>query len=264
MQEHSVYLFIGKPSNDFIIYLATILQNLSISVLIIDETNQMKQCIQIPEEQPEPIHYRGIDFINMETLLEKYSSLMGDMCLQQDIEACLDMQYQVYFILSDLNDSILKELEESKDNKNLFLKHSYFSNNLKQTYLITDSTKNNIEKVTDFINLFNQKVTIILRDICEGKLNMQYYLNTYFERYEYSIRRYQIPLDEVDYEYRIRLEYETFQDFKNISKEYQKVLMEVAKEMLKEMIIDVEVSDKTLKKAFQLARKGVVYENSIF
>jgi hypothetical protein len=211
-------------------------------VLIIDETNQISNCIPTPSKQPEPIHYKGVDYVSRNN--NKFGSELNS-------DDAMFQQYDFILILTDIRDAVA-----NKEKLRVEQDYPMLMQNLKNTFIITDSKRNHMEGTVEFINHYNKAVSVIIRDICDSKLNMEYYINTYFDK-QLITKRYSLPLDEVDYEYRIRIEYEGFQEFRNISKEYQALLIHIINEM-------VEADEKEVKKAFQRAKKGVVHESGIF
>lgn len=279
MEKGKVYLFLGNQSEDIIIYLSAIIQNVGCGVLVVDDTKNsaIMDCIPSPLDQPEPIHYRGIDYIKIQSpLLLKNEELMSEDIINYKIQkeqsygsnmTLIPEKYEepnyvpreCYVMEESWKENRIEELfslyhivlvvSESYNHISLF-------QNVIHTYLISNLEKKNIMNLSKYCLKEDIPTTIILKDVCDGILNIDSYLKNYLIFDQNIDNRYEIPLDEVDYEYRICLGYKQFQGFRHLSKDYQKILLEMSSFLL-------QVEEQSIKKAFLRAKKGGIYEGSI-
>lgn len=273
MEDTKILAFVGNPCHDFIIYLSGVMQKLSKSVLVIDatKTQSIMNCIPKPREQFGLIRYRDVDYMSIEY---KNKEERGG-CEENDKRFTHDEEN--IFLKKESREKVeknkrLKEeegrilLEKVSREKEgqikfnqynivlIFYDKDTFSTTYQETkcdeiFVITDLHKQNILNTAEFIEKISSPIHLIYRDVCDCKINPQYCSKTFFSNQKNIRNQYVIKLDQSDYEYRLLMEYEPYQEFKYLSDTYQICIKEIIMYLL-------QLSKKEMNKAFYLSKKG--------
>lgn len=223
------YGIIGEPCHDFVIYLASIIQNLNRSVLVIDYTqnNSIVHSIINGDEFVGLIEYKNIDYI------------------KGGYNAVNTLEYDVVFYVFSTGVSG-ESMKDSLENKEL-------TEGYDEIFVITTMERNNIIKTAKFLlDIEYTSVHIIYRDMCESKIDQKYITMNFDLKSNDRIKNHFISLDIFDYEYRIRMEYEAYKEFKNLSEEYISFLKKIIRDLF-------DVSNKEINKAYSRAKRGQVF-----
>ncbi len=211
--------FVGIDKGDLLIYLASILCCLDYKVTIFDHSHKqlLQYCIPESEGDFDKITYRGVDY--------------------QFFKPVKEENYKDYdIILLDLGEwTTIEEI-----------------NGLDHVYLVTDSSRYHMEKYIDLLIDLRKNVNIIFKNICNCKINKQYLIETMKRSKVLLGKTYEVRLDPLDYEYEIRMQYEPYQEFKELSKPYESLLCLIVTEI-------TGLDMQRIKKAYNRARKGVTY-----
>lgn len=192
MENKKIYGFFGIPSYDFIIYLASILTNLGMRVLVIDHSKKqdVMSCYVAPEDRIDFFQYKDVDYASdvkpssIDTLEYQYIFLYLDEPIREDIN------YDGIFVISDFD-------------------------------------KNNLKKAGEYVRQNNGKVQFIIRDFCDEKLNKQYIFRECLGMDASALDYNVIELDYYDYSYRVSMTHEYYQGFRHISKNYKQCLLKI-------------------------------------
>ena len=204
---------------DLLIYLASILCCLGYKVTIFDHSHKqlLQYCIPESEGDFDKVTYRGVDYQFSKPMKEE--------------------NYDLYNI-------ILIDLGEWTALENVI--------GVDDIYLVTDSTRYNIEKYIDLLLDLRKRVNVIFKNMCNYKINKNYLIEAMKRSKVLLGKTYEVRLDLFDYEYEIRMQYEPYQEFKNLSKDYEILLCL--------LVIEITGADvQRIKKAFNQARKGVIH-----
>lgn len=116
-------------------------------------------------------------------------------------------------------------------------------------YLISSCNRKELEQLLIWKNEINHEGTIIVRDLCTGKINEKFLTTTYLKKNQGNWNIIMLPFDCVDYEYRIRMTYEPIQGFPHLSFELMDLLYLISYEL-------TGIDGKHQKRAYQRASKG--------
>lgn len=208
--------FAGVCKYDLCIYLGTVLHNLQYRVLIIDNSHeqQMKFCIPKPDLPLKTYSYRGVDY-------------------QFQIPVDREPINNYDFVLVDLGTWMEERTAVGYD----------------EVFLVTDGDRRHVEMYRELLTALKRPVSIILRDVCEYKITASYLMELLVEEPMNLVEKYVLRQDELDYEYRIRMQYEGCQDFRKLSASLEHVIVDIARNITSVSWMDASY-------AFRAARKG--------
>lgn len=209
----------GIDKQDLLIYLSSILCCLDYKVGVFDHSHKqlLQYCTPKSEGDFDKVTYRGVDY--------------------QFSKAVKSDDYEKY-------DIILIDFGGWVNPENIGF--------LDDIYLVTDSTRYQIEKNIEILLGLEKKVNIIFKNICDCKINKNFLMENMKRRKVLLGKTYEVKLDSIDYEYEIRMQYEPYQEFRNLSREYETLLFLLITE-----ITGVDI--QRIKKAFNRARKGAIH-----
>lgn len=192
----------GLPSVDIAVYLGQILKNLQKKVLIADLTGSNGLYDLLPASEKLPITYKNVDYI-------------GD-------------RFHIYSSENDYYEYILVCLNQ--DSRRLT------GNRLSKMYYVTNTEYDNFKSMT--LSVKNGKMIsgVIVRDVTEGEITVSYLLRCIFQD-DYLMKMYrehrifEIHDDLTDREYRLKMQYGNFGEFKNLSPEFCSVLERLSVEI---------------------------------
>lgn len=216
MHEKKIIGLLGVRKYDFCIYLAGVLNNLGLRVLVIDNSTEqeIRYCIPNPDGSISPVTYKNIDY--------KFGTLP------------VEEEYEKYdFVLIDMGDSLNPE--------NICL--------CEELILVTDAYRRNIEKYKEALHSVCCPATVIIRNVCRYKATGRQLYGMLAEESCRVVGRHFVHQDSEDEEYAVMAQYEPYGDFMNISWEFQKALAGTAAGITGKGIGEIM-------KALKSARKG--------
>lgn len=198
-----LYGFVGEPGHDLVLYLGRLLRQTGKSVVILDFTEEKELMECVPPVEEDLVSYLGLDITKRAELLwaEGEAWDLGIILLS-------------YWYVSQNDRGFLKKLPA-----------------MKEVFLLTDFQKRNIAGARDVLKREEKISMVILRDCLYGKINRNYFEKNYFSVIRQVLKIYELPLDELDYERRIRLGYEPVQNLKGLSKEFKQLLILLTESM---------------------------------
>lgn len=98
-------------------------------------------------------------------------------------------------------------------------------------YIFLTANRRGIEKTKQIVWEEKVPVFLFIRDFCDYKITASYIRNLWREARGKIDGWYEIPFDIIDYEYAVRMQYEPVNEYKQLSKEMQEVLVTVASKL---------------------------------
>lgn len=215
--------FIGSYKIDTIHYLTRIIHNLGKEVLAIDSTEEQLMKYTLPNAPEDDfITYRDIDFYMNLNNKKKYKDIKFD-------------DEKIYLIDFGFNNDLTDNLNEC----DLII-------------VITDFQYHNIKRLQGIIkNSKIKDVVIVYKDIVDTKIDTNY-IDFLLEIEKFAtliVSKYEIVLNESDIECKIINQYDNFFKFKDISKQYKEMFIDI----LTEYSVD---NRRNIIKAIKKAEKG--------
>ncbi len=219
LQVDKVKKIIGIPGtcqSDICMYLSSVMTNLGISVIICDlsEDGRMISCIPKPAANLDVVSYRGVDFC-------------------EGFPMHTDREYNCEIWVMDENPS--QELLKACD----------------EIYMVSGCEKHQIENARGYMMTSHLPMNVVIRNVCPGSINSKAFFGRIEEENAFVLEEYSLPIDPIDEGYRIKMQYGSFDEFKELSKAFSKMITRMATQI-------TEISHFEVHKAFTLARKGVM------
>lgn len=189
MTKLSTVGFTGSSRHDIILYLAAILSELNKRVLIQDFTERKELRYCIPCREEIFFSYRKIDY--------QFSREAGDSSLEE---------YDFIFMNTD----------------------GYISADCDLGYVVTDGAQESVKAGINAIKEIGKAANLIIRNTCEYKITSAFILNKFREADCRIHMVYDVPIDLFDYEYGLRMQYEDWQEFRNLSDKFKEMLIQMA------------------------------------
>lgn len=98
-------------------------------------------------------------------------------------------------------------------------------------YIFLTANRKGIERTKQIAWEREVPVFLFIRDFCEYKITASYIRSLWREERGKIDGWYEIPFDTIDYEYAVRMQYEPVNEYKQLSKEMQEVLLTVASKL---------------------------------
>jgi hypothetical protein len=184
------------------VYLGQILKNLQKKILIADLTESEGLHYLFSASEQFPITYQNVDYI--------------------------DKHFQITAKENETYDYIFVCMRHSGD---LPMAHC-----LTKNYYISDTEYEHLKMMLDEIKNAKTVTGIIIRDIPARKFSVEYlfrcvFMDEYVMKMCETDRIYRIRSDETDRQYRLDMQYGVFENFKELSPDYQRVLEKLAVEL---------------------------------
>lgn len=91
-------------------------------------------------------------------------------------------------------------------------------------YIFLTASRKGIEKTAPCFQDERQPVILFIRNFCEYKITAAFIKSLWQDKAGKAAGWYEIPFDMLDYEYRIRMQYEPVNEYKHLSKEMRRAL----------------------------------------
>jgi len=98
-------------------------------------------------------------------------------------------------------------------------------------YIFLTANRMGMEKTIQDFSAEEQPVILFIRDYCDYKITASYIRSIWKKEKGNVAGWYEIPFDTLDYEYRIRMQYEPVNEYKQLSKEMKETLLTVASKL---------------------------------
>lgn len=215
------YGFFGAPGYDYVIYLAGILCNLRKKVLVVDrtKTHQILSSFVDVGEEDEIFQYKHVDYTK--SLLWSHEN---------------EKKYDYIFCYE--SESSLEEMKYDG------------------AILFSDYQKENLTAASACAGNLTRPGFLVFRDACMDKFGEEYLIREYSCFDTMYLDLHSIPLDVIDYGYRLKMKYELYQGFLHLSKAYRHSLMMVVEEL-------EQCSASQGKRAYQKAERGKYHGSRI-
>lgn len=204
--------FIGVPSRDIVYYVGRLLCLCGQDVLII--TYQEGEG-----KEYQPSYYMGLDWL---TCSKEWLKIHGEVLADYS------------FVLYEL------EVHEVELYQDMYGSFDYI-------VVITNLYKKVMDEVVKAIYMYKKRCILIVRDICNKRLDSKYFIRNYPGSMELC-RVSEIWLDSYDVYYRQCLEFEEVRDFKRISNDMSKTLTLILEGLHIFTITEINYALKRLKK----------------
>lgn len=97
-----------------------------------------------------------------------------------------------------------------------------------RVFFVTNCHHLTIKKYLDWMTQLEIPNTIIFKGIIDSKLNADYFIQHLAGTVDYSFHFFEIKLKSKDQGYLIRMQYHFYQDFNHLSRNYIRILQEIA------------------------------------
>ncbi|WP_455717212.1 hypothetical protein [Anaerosporobacter sp.] len=207
--------FIGVPSRDIVYYIGRVLRLCGQEVLIVT-------LLEKEEKDYQPNYYMGLDWIT---------------CSKEWLQVHGEILNDYSFVLYELE---IQEIELSVDILNSFDNMVVIANLYKRT----------MDEVAKAIFMYNKQCILIIRDICNKRLDSKYFIRNYPDSKKLCMIN-ELWLDSYDAYYKQCLEFEEVKDFKRMSNDMMQTLSFIIEEIH-------TFTSKEIHYAINQLKKGVV------
>lgn len=196
MNKQKVIGIFGCEQTDLCIYLASILENMKYRVLVIDNSfeQKMRFCIPRPDEKMNIITYKNID----------YRSL------------CEHSQWK-----SKDYDFTIVDLGSWPDEKSM--------SDCDELICVLNCEKSEMEKYRELVSHIRHPVSVLFRDFCKKYMSTGGIKKTFASENCFLLEQLFVPFCEEDECSRLMMQFDGYRNFANLSREFEKVLFHLCK-----------------------------------
>lgn len=182
--------------NDFLFYLATFLSEAGISVAVVDNSIQGKLFDLIPGMETEGSStYRGVEY-------------------RRNLDIKQEFYKDFAVVLVNTGIRVLHEKE-----------FAGIYGEMEAWYVFLTPERKILEGLAQTFCEMKVPVTLYVRNFCEYKVTSSFLRNLWRENGGEYTGWHDIPFDQLDYEYRVRMEYEVLKEWKHLSRELERALL---------------------------------------
>lgn len=196
MSEQKIIGIFGCEQTDLCIYLASILENMRNRVLVIDNSfeQKMRFCIPRPNENMNIVTYKNVDYT---TLCER--SLWN----------------------KEGYDFTIVDLGNWPDEKSM--------SDCDELICALNCEKCEIEKYRELLLHLEHPVSILFRDFCKNYMSTEKIKKILEEENCFVLDQMFLPFSEADECCRLLMQFEGYRNFANLSREFEKVLFHLCR-----------------------------------
>lgn len=105
-----------------------------------------------------------------------------------------------------------------------------------------------MEKYKKVLDSLEGTASVILKNVCEYKVTAPFLFERLIEEPYKIIDKYVLHQDAINEEYRLRMEYEPYLEFKNISIDFERMLKTIAGRLTGKGCVEVQLAYQTAKR----------------
>ena len=219
LQVDKVKKIIGIPGtfqSDICMYLSSVMTNLGMSVIICDLSGdgRMMDCIPRPAANLDVVSYRGVDF-----------------CDGFPMHTDREYNCEIWVMNENPDQKLIRACDE--------------------IYMVSGCERHQIENARGYMMDSHVPMNVVIRNICPGTDGAHGFFGRIEQENAFVLEEYSLPMDPIDESYRIKMQYGTFDEFRELSKAFGRLITKMTTQI-------TEVSNFEVHKAFALARKGVM------
>lgn len=203
---------------DFLIYLSELLTESGRQVAVLDNSPEGDIFALLPFQEENTVTYHGVEYHKNEWETE-------DICQEFDL---------VFLVVGT--------------------KGTMSDYPVEVWYIFLTADRKGIEKTMQVFQAETQPVILFIRNFCDYKITASF-IRTLWKKEKGTVAGwYEIPFDTLDYEYRIRMQYEPVNEYKQLSKEMREALIVTAGKLTGLTKKEIETKYKRLKRGKRKCR----------
>lgn len=191
----------GWEQTDICIYLASILENMGYHILVIDNSKDLRMdcCIPRPEQELHTITYKNVDYRR-----------------QIPYQLWKDADYDL--VIVDIGEEISQEEAWCCD----------------ELFLVTNCDRRKIQAARNLMLQIKRPMSVVIRNWCKEILTSQRIFSELREENCFVMDCFWLPFYTGDESRRILMQYEGYENFCHISKEFERMLFQISSSIVEE------------------------------